>query len=234
MTPRLIYLLAVLYSLQCVKCADLQGLANSAQRTAQVVEQSITNASIAAENVLKSANTQASQLIDSTLTRIRQMAEDVGNKIKSLVQAGRNFQTCVSEQSEAVRSLVPVAGQELQACVQAAVQSLREYSADIKDIGAQALQLLLQVPARVSSCTFSGLSLLSCLGTVFEYTSSKGLLLVSSSSHDLAHLTVLGLQLPGQLAKCGASQVAKVATQLAGIGASIDACVTSSAAAADA
>jgi vacuolar-type H+-ATPase subunit H len=96
--------------LQCVNSADLQDLANSAERTAQAVQQNITNAGIKAENIIKSANAQASQLIGSTLTAIQQMAQDVGNKIKSLVQAGRNFQTCVSEQSEAVRRIVPVAG----------------------------------------------------------------------------------------------------------------------------
>jgi hypothetical protein len=96
--------------LQCVKSADLQALANSAERTAQAVQQNITNAGIKAENVIKSANTLASQLIGSTLTTIQQMAQDVGNKIKSLVQTGRNFRTCVSEQSEAVRRIVPVAG----------------------------------------------------------------------------------------------------------------------------
>jgi hypothetical protein len=96
--------------LQCVNSADLQDLASSADRTAQALQQNITNAVIKAGNALKSANAQASQLVDSTLTAIQQMAQNVGNRIKSLVQAGRNFRTCVSEQSEAVRRIVPVAG----------------------------------------------------------------------------------------------------------------------------
>jgi hypothetical protein len=107
---------------------------------------------------------------------------------------------------------------------------LRAYAADIEDLGAQALQLVVRVPEQVVNCAFSGLSLLSCLGTVFEYTSSRGLLLVSSSSYDLTRVTALGAQLPGQLARCGANQIAKVAAQIASIGASIDACVKISAA----
>jgi F0F1-type ATP synthase membrane subunit b/b' len=81
-----------------------------AEKTAQAVQQNITNAAIKAENVIKSANTQASQLIGSTLTTIQQMAQDVGNRIQALVQTGRNIRACVSEQSDAVRRVLPVAG----------------------------------------------------------------------------------------------------------------------------
>jgi hypothetical protein len=105
---------------------------------------------------------------------------------------------------------------------------LRAYSADIEDIGSQALQLLLRLPSQLTRCAFAGLGLLSCLGSALEYTTSRGLLLVSSSSYDLTRVTALAAQLPGRLATCGTSQIAKVVAELAAIGASIDACATNS------
>jgi hypothetical protein len=116
-------------------------------------------------------------------------------------------------------------GQELQTCVQTVITRLEYFSADIKELGLQALRLVQGIPAQVSSCSSNVLTVLNCLGTVALRVSSKGLLLASSLGYDMTQLTAFGAQLPGQLAKCGTSQVAKVATQLENILSTIDACV---------
>jgi hypothetical protein len=113
------------------------------------------------------------------------------------------------------------------------LSTLQYYSADITDLGLQVLRLIQGVPAQTLGCiSRAQQGVLSCLATVAQNTSSKGLLLASSLGHDTTQLTVSGAQLPGQLANCGTSQLAKAASQLANILATTDACVKNSFAAA--